>query len=154
MSALTPTGGAGGAYDLFNFGFGTGTKNEGDQGGPWSTDWGQQPHPPTPQTLRHLLAETASRALFDNGQQQEQLMPQLLQQQQQQQPFYYSPTPPGQFAGRPHLLTILFSFFLVLDLFLIQSLSQTDVYMSILNNWISKCKFPSLYAVQMCSKFD
>ena len=33
MSALTPTGGAGGAYDLFNFGFGTGTKNEGDQGG-------------------------------------------------------------------------------------------------------------------------
>jgi len=94
-------------YDLFNFG----TKNENDQGGPWSPDWGQQPHPPTPQTLRHLLAATASRALFDNGQQQaEQLLAQPLQQQQQQQQFFYSPTPPGQFAGWPSFN--VFSFFL------------------------------------------
>jgi hypothetical protein len=108
MSALAPTGaGAGGVYDLFNFG----TKNENDQGGPWSPDWGQQPHPPTPQTLRHLLAATASRALFDNGQQQaEQLLAQPLQQQQQQQQFFYSPTPPGQFAGWPSFN--VFSFFL------------------------------------------
>ena len=97
MSALTPTGaGAGGAYDLFNFGFGA-SKNEND--GPWSPDWGQQPHPPTPQTLRHLLAATASRAIYDQGagQGQDGLVPQLLQQQQQQQqPYIYSPTPPGQ----------------------------------------------------------
>jgi hypothetical protein len=73
MSALTPTG-AGGAYDLFNFGFG-GSKNDNDQGGPWSPD----SNLPTPASL--LLPQ-----------------PELLQQQQQQQqqqPFFYSPTPPA-----------------------------------------------------------
>ena len=115
MSALTPTGaGAGGAYDLFNFGFG-GSKNEND--GPWSPDWGQQPHPPTPQTLRHLLAATASRALFEHGQGEGQdgLVPQQLQQQQQQsQQYFYSPTPPGQSCWLAILIYLhIFLFLLV-----------------------------------------
>ena len=77
MSALTPTGGVGGSYDIFNFGFG-GSKTDSDQVGPWSPDSN-----PTPQSLlsANLLPQ-----------------PELLQQQQQQQQqqFFYSPTPPGQ----------------------------------------------------------
>ena len=83
MSALTPTG-AGGSYDIFNFGFG-GSKSDNDQGGPWSQD----SNLPTPQSL-------LAAAILP----QPELLQQQLQQQQQQQPqqFFHSPTlPPGQF---------------------------------------------------------
>jgi len=99
MSALTPTGGIGGAYNILNLGFG-GSKSEADSVGPWGPDSGQQqPHQPTPQSLRHLLAATASRVIYDMGTHPDQmLLPQALQQPQQQlqqQPYVYSPAPPG-----------------------------------------------------------
>ncbi len=97
MSALTPTGGIGGAYNILNMGFG-GSKSETEPEGPWAPDAGQQPHPPTPQSLRHLLATTASRVINDMAMQPDQLLlPQALQQPQQQlqQPYVYSPALPG-----------------------------------------------------------
>lgn len=92
MSALTPAGGIGDAYNLLNFGFG-GSKSETDPVGPWNPDSGQQPHQPAPQSLRHLLAATASRVIHDLGQQPDQmLLPLALQQPQQPQQQPYVPS--------------------------------------------------------------